>query len=170
MADLPVRNLLRVIGATTVEGSNYSGLDLTGVALPAGTAAGQILAWNGSSWVVKTLPDRVMTFTWTGPLLANEGGKLVQQAGVAGTLYKAKLNLNTVATGQAVIVDVRIEGTSAGTLTLPVSDPEQLYTAELNDVVGAMDDISVQITQIGTPPNEGSDLSVNLFVKPDVLA
>jgi len=80
----------------------------------------------------------------------------VPYAGDAFTIDKLYCRVSVAPQGQAIMVQIRRNGASMGTVT--ISAGNQTGQADVNVGVTYANFFDINITQVGTSPNEGSDL------------
>lgn len=94
--------------------------------------------------------------TFPGVLSTGLKPPQVPYRGDSFTIDKLYCRVAVAPVGQDATVQVRRNGVSMGTVT--ISDGDQTGEADVNVVVSTGDYFDINITQVGSSPNEGSDL------------
>jgi hypothetical protein len=93
---------------------------------------------------------------YPGVLSAGVKPPQVPYRGAGFTIDKLYCRVSVAPQGQAITVQIRRNGASMGTVT--ISANQQTGEADVNVSVSSGDYFDINITQVGTSPNEGSDL------------
>lgn len=145
--------------------ASSAALDGKQATLPSGTAAGQVLTWNGSAYApavaaAASAPPYIERFAMAGVLAVKASAtRAYNVSGAARTITRLHAAVGTAPAGSALTAALKVDGTQVGTVNIAAGASTGSTTLSANWPADSY--LTVDVTAVGST-TAGADLVVSV--------